>query len=56
MILCLDFFLEVLLQSVTAHKIKRKWIGIEMGDHFDTVDLPRLKECFKWEKESLGYY
>ena len=27
----------------TAHKLGRKWIGIEMGDHFHTVILPRVK-------------
>lgn len=26
-----------------AHKLGRKWIGMEMGDHFYTKTLPRLK-------------
>jgi len=41
----LDFFSGSATTIVTAHKMKRKWIGIEMGNHFDTVVLPRLKEC-----------
>ncbi len=28
----------------TAHKLGRKWIGVEMGEHFDTVNLPRIKK------------
>ncbi|UEA56007.1 hypothetical protein LY257_01140 [Helicobacter pylori] len=27
-----------------AHKLKRKYIGVEMGEHFDSVILPRLKK------------
>ncbi|RVY58637.1 site-specific DNA-methyltransferase, partial [Helicobacter pylori] len=27
-----------------AHKLKRKYIGIEMGEHFESVILPRLKK------------
>ena len=28
----------------TAHKLGRKWIGVEMGEHFDTVIIPRIKK------------
>ena len=28
----------------TAHKLNRKWIGIEMGEHFYTAVLPRVKK------------
>jgi len=27
----------------TAHKMKRKWIGVEIGNHADTLIIPRLK-------------
>ena len=27
----------------TAHKLSRKWIGVEMGDHFYSVIIPRVK-------------
>ncbi len=27
-----------------VHKLKRKYIGIEMGEHFERVILPRLKK------------
>ena len=28
----------------TAHKLGRKWIGVEMGEHFETVNIPRMKK------------
>jgi adenine-specific DNA-methyltransferase len=30
----MDFFLGSGTTTATAHKLKRKWIGIEMGEHF----------------------
>ena len=41
--LILDFFTGSATTIATAHKLGRKWLGVEMGDHFDTVDLPRMK-------------
>ncbi|EAL3938713.1 site-specific DNA-methyltransferase [Campylobacter lari] len=29
---------------VTAHKLKRKWLGVEMGEHFYKVIIPRMKK------------
>ncbi|MEM4587907.1 MAG: site-specific DNA-methyltransferase [Nanopusillaceae archaeon] len=40
----MDFFLGSGTTTAVAHKLKRKWIGIEMGEHFYTVVLPRMKE------------
>lgn len=34
--LVMDFFLGIGTTAAVAHKLNRKWIGIEMGDHFDT--------------------
>ena len=28
----------------TAHKLGRKWIGVEMGEHFESVNIPRIKK------------
>ncbi|GAA9009195.1 hypothetical protein BTM408_02220 [Helicobacter pylori] len=42
--LILDFFAGSGTTCVVAHKLKRKYIGIEMGEHFDSVILPRLKK------------
>lgn len=33
----LDYFLGIGTTTAVAHKIGRKWIGIEMGDHFNEV-------------------
>lgn len=40
----LDSFLGSGTTSAVAHKMGRKWIGIEMGDHANTHCLPRLKK------------
>ncbi|GAA7629268.1 hypothetical protein HpMMM30_12780 [Helicobacter pylori] len=40
----LDFFAGSGTTCAVAHKLKRKYIGIEMGEHFDSVILPRLKK------------
>ncbi|GAA9464298.1 hypothetical protein BTM444_08870 [Helicobacter pylori] len=40
----LDFFAGSGTTCAVAHKLKRKYIGIEMGDHFESVILPRLKK------------
>ncbi|MEO0114449.1 MAG: DNA methyltransferase [candidate division WOR-3 bacterium] len=42
--LVMDFFLGSGTTTAVAHKLKRKWIGVEMGEHFYTVVLPRMKE------------
>ncbi len=40
----LDFFAGSGTTCAVAHKMKRKYIGIEMGEHFECVILPRLKK------------
>ncbi|UOS00165.1 site-specific DNA-methyltransferase [Helicobacter pylori] len=42
--LVLDFFAGSGTTCAVAHKLKRKYIGIEMGEHFDSVILPGLKK------------
>jgi adenine-specific DNA-methyltransferase len=41
--LIMDFFTGSATTIAAAHKLGRKWLGVEMGDHFDTVDIPRMK-------------
>jgi adenine-specific DNA-methyltransferase len=45
----LDSFLGSGTTSAVAHKMKRKWIGIELGDHAITHCLPRLKKVVTGE-------
>ncbi len=49
--LILDFFAGSATTQAVAHKLGRKWIGIEMGEHFYTVDIPRMKTVL-WGKIS----
>ncbi len=45
----LDFFLGSGTTTAVAHKINRKWIGVEMGDQFYDFCLPRMKEVLAVE-------
>lgn len=51
-----DFFSGSGTTINTAHKLKRKWIGVEIGDYFYTTILPRLKETIngKSRREPCG--
>ena len=40
----LDFFAGSGTSLATAQKLGRKWLGIEMGEHFYSVVIPRLKK------------
>ena len=40
---CFDFFSGSGTTQAVAHKLGRKWLGVEMGEHFNTVVLPRMK-------------
>ncbi|GAA8221141.1 hypothetical protein HpDR153_03600 [Helicobacter pylori] len=42
--LVLDFFAGSGTTCAVVHKLKRKYIGVEMGEHFERVILPRLKK------------
>lgn len=39
----LDSFLGSGTTAAVAHKMNRKWIGVEIGEHAETLCLPRLK-------------
>ena len=45
--LVLDSFLGSGTTSAVAHKMGRRWIGIELGDHSYTLCSPRLKNVIK---------
>ena len=50
----MDFFLGSGTTTAVAHKLKRKWIGVEMGDHFDDVVLPRMKKVLAYDKSGIS--
>ena len=45
-----DFFLGSGTTMATAHKLRRKWLGVEMGEHFYSVILPRMKKVLAYDK------
>jgi len=52
--LVIDFFLGSGTTTAVAHKLKRKWIGIEMGEHFYTVILSRMKKVLAYDKSGIS--
>ena len=50
----IDFFSGSGTTINTAHKLGRKWIGIEMGEHFDTVNIPRIKKTLAGVKSGIS--
>lgn len=52
--LVLDFFLGSGTTTAVAHKLRRKWIGVEMGEHFYTVVLPRMKKVLAYDKSGIS--
>jgi len=52
--LVLDFFLGSGTTVAVAHKLKRKWIGVEMGEHFYSVVLPRMKKVLAYDPSGIS--
>jgi len=52
--LVMDFFVGSGTTTAVAHKLGRKWIGVEMGEHFYTVVLPRMKKVLAYDKSGIS--
>ncbi|MBC7091720.1 MAG: site-specific DNA-methyltransferase, partial [Nitrososphaeria archaeon] len=52
--LVMDFFLGSGTTTAVAHKLKRKWIGVEMGEHFYSIVLPRMKKVLAYDKSGIS--
>src|SRR5690606_30972110 len=52
--LVMYFFLGSGTTTAVAHKLGRRWIGIEMGEHFYTVVLPRMKKVLAYDKSGIS--
>ena len=50
----LDFFLGSGTTTAVAQKTGRKWLGIEMGEHFYSVVLPRMKKVLAYDKGGIS--
>ena len=52
--LILDYFLGSGTTTAVAHKLKRKWIGIELANHFYSIILPRMKKVLHYDKSGIS--
>ena len=52
--LVMDFFLGSGTTIAVAHKLGRKWIGVEMDDQFETVVLPRMKRVLAYQDKGIS--
>ncbi|MCB4791268.1 MAG: site-specific DNA-methyltransferase [Elusimicrobia bacterium] len=50
----LDSFLGSGTAAAVAHKMKRNWIGVEMGEHAVTHCVPRLKKVIDGEEGGIS--
>lgn len=50
----LDYFLGSGTTTAVAHKLGRKWIGIEMGDFFDSLPFRRMKRVLAGDKSGIS--
>jgi adenine-specific DNA-methyltransferase len=52
--LLLDSFLGSGTTAAVAHKMGRRWIGIEMGEHAETHCIPRLQKVIEGEQGGIS--
>jgi adenine-specific DNA-methyltransferase len=52
--LVLDYFSGSGTTIATAHKLDRKWMGIEKGSQFEEFIIPRMKNMLKGEKTGIS--
>lgn len=52
--LVMDFFLGSGTTTAVAHKMGRRWLGIELGEHFNSVVLPRMKKVLAYDKSGIS--
>lgn len=50
----LDYFLGSGTTTAVAHKLGRKWIGVEMGDYFEDIPLKRMKIVLAGDKSGIS--
>lgn len=50
----LDYFTGSGTTVATAHKLKRKWIGVEINGYFNSLVLPRMKKVLAGESSGIS--
>ena len=49
-----DFFAGSGTTQAVAQKLGRKWLGVEMGEHFNEVILPRMKKIINGQRSDIS--
>ena len=52
--LVMDFFAGTGVTAAVAHKMKRKWISVELGEQYNTIVLPRMKKVLAYDKSGIS--
>ena len=52
--LIMDFFTGYATTVAVGHKLGLKWIGVEMGEHFYSVVLPRMKKVLAYDRGGIS--
>ncbi len=52
--LVMDFFAGSATTQRVAQKLGRKWIGVEMGDHFNEYTLPEIKKVLGGKQSGIS--
>lgn len=52
--LVLDSFLGSATTTAVAHKMERRWIGVEMGEHAITHCVPRMRKVIEGEQGGIS--
>lgn len=50
----MDFFAGTGVTAAVAHKMGRKWVNVELGEHFNTILLPRMKKVLAYDKSGIS--
>jgi adenine specific DNA methylase Mod len=50
----MDFYLGSGTTIATAHKMGREWVGIEMGEQFSRVVVPRMKQVLFYDSSGIS--
>lgn len=52
--LVMDYYLGSGTTTAVAQKLGKRWIGVEMGDHFYDTVLPRMKKVLNYDKSGIS--
>lgn len=52
--LIVDYFMGSATTQAVAQKLNRRWLGVEMGEHFNTVVLTRMKKVLFGEQSGIS--